>query len=209
MQPNLGHFSPLLAWMGSISRRRVLSWAVVGIAASGAGCRSRDREGLAEAGAPRSPGHVLGAGEWETLAALVARILPSDDGPGAREANVVGFVDAQLATKELAPVAPVILEAARRLETIARDRFARSFAALEVAEQDSLAHAMSRGELFAPPFPGREVFAALHTLTLEGFLSDPLHGGNAGQIGWHYVDFAEPTLRTPGGAHHHPLPVVK
>jgi gluconate 2-dehydrogenase gamma chain len=209
MQPNLAHYSSLLEWMSTISRRRVLSWAVVGIAVSGAACRSREGRGAAEGDAPHSPGQILGASEWQTIDALVARILPSDDGPGAREANVVGFIDAQLATKELGPIAPVILEAARRLETLARDRFARSFSLLDAAAQDALAHAMSRGELFPPPFPGREVFAALHTLTLEGFLSDPLHGGNAGQIGWRYVDFAEPTLRTPGGAHHHPLPVVK
>ena len=46
-------------------------------------------------------------------------------------------------------------------------------------------------------------FEGLHTLVLEGFLSDPVHGGNDGMIGWRAVGFPEPHLRKPGGLHGH------
>ena len=43
----------------------------------------------------------------------------------------------------------------------------------------------------------------LHGLVLEGFLSDPHHGGNKDQIAWRAIGFPEPSLRTRGGKPHH------
>jgi gluconate 2-dehydrogenase gamma chain len=152
---------------------------------------------------------VLKPAEWRVIEALTAVILPSDDGVGAREANVVGFIDAQLATEELAPLAPALREMARRIDAYARAHHGRSFSDLAMAEQHTIAVALGQGEPFGDPFPASLVFGALHTLTLEGFLSDPVHGGNLDQVGWRYIDFPEPTLRTPGAHHHHSLPLTK
>ena len=43
--------------------------------------------------------------------------------------------------------------------------------------------------------PEEAVFRALHTLTLEGYLSDPVHGGNDGETGWKAIGFSAPHLR--------------
>ena len=62
------------------------------------------------------------------------------------------------------------------------------------------ADAFARGQIPTKSYPQREVFLALHALTLEGFLSDPVHGGNANQAGWRAIRFAAPE-RHPHGQH--------
>src|SRR5689334_3570089 len=43
---------------------------------------------------------VLRPGEWKLVEAISARIIPSDDEPGAVEAGVVNFVDKALANED-------------------------------------------------------------------------------------------------------------
>ncbi len=93
---------------------------------------------------------------------------------------------------------------ARSLDDAARKRKARELAQLPVAEQDALLEAVSRGTL-GSTLPERELFRLLHGLVLEGYLSDPHHGGNHEQVAWKAIGFAEPTLRTRG-SHGHGAP---
>ena len=82
-------------------------------------------------------GHVLGVAEWKVLEALTSRILPSDDGAGAREASVMTFIDGQLATRDFSPVAKFVIEAARLLEKHAQNLYKTPFADLDASRQDS------------------------------------------------------------------------
>ena len=120
---------------------------------------------------------ALGAAD-DTLAALDAaaqRILPSDDGPGAREAHVGTFLQRQL-EGDLREARPAF----DRIVQLLNQRTAGFLKATASAQDEALqwfAHA-------APPF-----FLAFHTLVLEGFLSDPKHGGNFEGIGWRAIGF--------------------
>ena len=155
-------------------------------------------------------GHVLTADEWRTYELALARILPSGEGAGARETNVIGFVDAQLGTRLVAPALPLFRTGARLLDGWARRRHGRGFADLDEPAADAILDELSRGTIPASGIPQAALFAALVELALEGFLGDPIHGGNEEQRGWRAVGFAEPHRRTPGpveaGAHHHPPP---
>jgi gluconate 2-dehydrogenase gamma chain len=210
MRPSLLPFEWLLAHARVLSRRRVMGWAasLPWLTA----CRSRNDAPAAavetKSGARPTAGRVFAAREWKTLDAIVSRILPSDDGPGAREAGVVAFIDRQLSSPPLSVLAPVVVELTKRIDLHAQKLHGRAYADLPHAEQDAILTKLSRAEL-ALSLPERPLFDALHNLTLEGFLSDPNHGGNADQVGWKYVRFAEPTLRERGAPHHHPLPVVR
>ncbi len=212
MRPSILPFEWLLAHARTLSRRRIMGWAAAlpWIAA----CRSqKDTPGVAsetrtDAGARPVAGRVLAAREWKTLDALVSRILPSDDGPGAREAGVVAFIDRQLSSPPLAVLAPVVVELAKRIDLHAEKVHGRAYADLPHADQDAILTKLSRAEL-SLSLPERPLYEALHSLTLEGFLSDPNHGGNLEQVGWKYVRFAEPVLREPGAPHHHSLPIVR
>ncbi len=143
-------------------------------------------------------GRVLAAEDWRTLAAATERILPSDDGPGAREAHVIDFLDGQLATREFAPLAPTFRRGARVLDDSAAREHGRPFADLAPADQDDLLVRLAEARLPVPRFPQVDFYRLLHNLTLEGFLSDPRHGGNFEQVGWRSIGFPEPARRRRG-----------
>src|SRR5262245_3180967 len=119
MDPALRPFEWLLADARALSRRRLIAWASALPLVSA--CRSQPKSSEAsaesgtEAGARATSGRVFASREWRTIDALVSRILPSDDGPGAREAGVVGFIDRQLSSGPLSPLAPAFVELARRI----------------------------------------------------------------------------------------------
>jgi gluconate 2-dehydrogenase gamma chain len=132
---------------------------------------------------------------WALIAAITERILPSDDGAGAREANVVRYIDGQLATPKLKPLADAVkqfLDAMGRWEK----KHGARFAALDLAAQDQAIAQLAIGKLDVDFDAQADVFAFVHSLTLEGFLSDPAHGGNADGVGWAYIGWA------PVGVHH-------
>lgn len=174
----------------AIARRDLLRLAAWGSAALAAGCRKRREP---------DPRVTLDEYEWRTLEAITERILP-----GASEAGVVTFIDRQLATPELAPVRPALKLTVQLLDAYARDQLGALVVDLDAAKQDRVVAALAAGTIpTSKPFPQREAFRALHLLTLEGYLSDPVHGGNRDMVGWKAIGFAEPPLRTPGGAHGH------
>jgi len=163
------------------------------------------RRGLLGSAALAAFAQALRAQETQTdtvavLESAAARILPSDDGPGAREAKVGRFIERQLAGS-LSSLRPAFDQLARLLDLWAHKTFRRSFAELAPEEQDAILAQLSRGQIPVRGFPQEAMFRALHTLTLEGFLSDPAHGGNDGEVGWRAVGFATPHLRRPGGHH--------
>ena len=195
---------PALEPLRQLSRRAVVGGAApaVAIAFLAGSCRREPPPAPAPAApAPPPPrtGQVLGVTAWAALEAATARILPSDDGPGAREAGVVAFIDAQLATPLLRPIASALSMTADLLDKWASARYGAAFARLAPEVQDGILDELARGRLPVKNFPQREAFRALHALTLEGFLSDPVHGGNAGMVGWRAIDFPEPGLRPRAG----------
>ena len=136
------------------------------------------------------------------LEAAAARILPSDDGPGAREAKVGRFLERQLAG-DLAELQPAFAQLARLIDLWAQKSSGMAFVALPAEAQDRILAQLAGGQIPARGLPQEVLFRALHGLVLEGFLSDPGHGGNDGMIGWHSIGFATPHLRRPGLPHGH------
>lgn len=114
--------------------------------------------------------------------AFSAQIIPADDTPGAREANVVHFVDYALSKIEpylqadfAAALKSLNGQAAKTAPTVT------SFAALRPEQQ---IEAMKASE-------NTSWFALLHLYTMIGFLCDPVLGGNHDQIGWKLIGFED------------------
>ena len=146
-------------------------------------------------GADPAPPAGLSAEALRTLEAACARILPSDaDGPGAREAQVIRFLERQ-AAGPLARLRPALEQGALLLDKWSQRRFARGFAQADEAQQDEVLNQLSRAQIPVKSFPQAALFRALHALTLEGFASDPAHGGNDGERGWRAIGFTAPGLR--------------
>lgn len=95
----------------SLSRRKLMKNAgLVGAAVAGSAAQpavlAADRQSESVTGSPppvREALEILTAREAETLEAITNRILPSDEnGPGAREARAVHYIDRSLASDNAA-----------------------------------------------------------------------------------------------------------
>src|SRR3954469_14845412 len=127
----------------SFGRRELLAWAAVAAFA---------RSVKAQPGPATETSAVL--------AAAAARILPSDDGPGATEARVGRFIDRQLAGS-LAPLRPAFDQLARLLDLSSTRMSGKPFVALPAQDQDALLTQLSRGALPARGLPQEAMFRAL------------------------------------------------
>ena len=125
------------------------------------------------------PAGVLNATEAATLAAVSARIIPSDEtGPGATEARASTYIDRALGGW-LAPSRPAYTEGLAALESAARSTHAAGFADLSAAQQDAVLKTIEE-----TPF-----FALVRTHTIQGTFCDPAYGGNANFVGWDLIGY--------------------
>lgn len=155
----------------------------------------------ADAGSPRDGGdasttpakavstHALKPLQRETLGAAVERILPTDQDPGAKEANVIEFLDRELAYPGNANVAAVIMSGIVALDRLSLRHGGQRFAALSADEQDEILREVQKKSA-----RGRDFMSFLVYLTLEGFLGDPKYGGNANGVGWKLIGYGPGTV---------------
>ncbi|HLK65879.1 MAG TPA: gluconate 2-dehydrogenase subunit 3 family protein [Bryobacteraceae bacterium] len=112
--------------------------------------------------------------------AIVAQILPSGDGPGAREAGVIYFIDRALATFD-ADKKEAYQKGMAEFQEMRRKLFpaSSSVVALSNDQQIELIRALEKSEFFE----------VLRTHTMLGFLGNPSYGGNRNQVGWRHIGF--------------------
>jgi gluconate 2-dehydrogenase gamma chain len=137
--------------------------------------------------------------EATTVEALAARIFPGDaEDPGAREADVLTYIDRSLggAYQELQTA---YRRGLAELERLCADRHGVSFADLTEKSQDQIVGELD--ERFAVLEAGEspvddaclltlaEFFGMVRQHTLEGMFCDPMYGGNRDCVGWKLVGF--------------------
>ncbi|MBI3949900.1 MAG: gluconate 2-dehydrogenase subunit 3 family protein [Acidobacteria bacterium] len=125
------------------------------------------------------------AEEAASVEAMSARIIPSDQTPGAREAKAVRFIDHMLAT-EYKIDQVTYRDGLRRLNEVSQSRFSRLFASLNEADQDGILIQMERRGIPDWESAG-DFFSLVRGHTIEGLFSDPKHQGNARGVGWRLV----------------------
>jgi hypothetical protein len=122
-----------------------------------------------------------------TLQAAVFRVLPSSDGSGAREADVMAFIDWITRQACFEPGWPCLVVGLRLLDATAGSRYGASFHACATAAQDDLLAGLT-----TVPHPTvRRFFAALVRLAVLGFLSPPGYPGNRRHIGFQYMGYVD------------------
>ena len=120
--------------------------------------------------------------------AFSAQIIPTDDTPGAREANVVHCVDYLLSEFEPQQQAQFRGALAGLNEQAAKAvAGAKSFAGLTSPQQIELMKAMER----------TLAFGMMRGYTLIAFFGDPELGGNQDEAGWKLLDFDSTFLWRP------------
>jgi gluconate 2-dehydrogenase gamma chain len=169
-------------------------------------------------GNPAAPGgHFFNAGERDFVEAAIARLIPADDlGPGAKEAGVGDFIDSQLAgpygaartwymqgpwsagtpeqgwQSKLGPAQMYRAAIAATEAHCAGQYGGRRFAQLDAATQDKLLHDLEKGDIQLAQADAKAFFELLWQNTQEGFLADPMYGGNRGFAGWKLIGFPGP-----------------
>ena len=114
--------------------------------------------------------------------AFAARIVPTDDTPGATEAGVVHFADRALESvlaDMLAPVRGGLAAMNERVVTAYPD--AETLADLDEGAQDVIVGATEQED------PG--FFFVARILVTLGLVTNPQHGGNRDGVGWELIGF--------------------
>ena len=113
---------------------------------------------------------------------MAARIIPTDDTPGAREAKVTYFIDRALTTFDREKQ-PLYTQGLKDLQAKTRELFpnADKFSSLTSAQQIQLLTAIERTPFFEQ--------VRLHTII--GFFADPKYGGNQDKVGWKLIGFED------------------
>jgi gluconate 2-dehydrogenase gamma chain len=140
--------------------------------------------------------------------AIVARIIPTDQTPGAREAGVVYFIDRALATFA-SDVRTVYAEGMAAVQTRVREMFpgVEKFSLATGEQQDQVLgwledKAAATDRPFAPRPLAPNFFETLRQHTIAGFLIDPDSDrpGNRDGVGWRVIGRdREHTFQPPFG----------
>ena len=126
-----------------------------------------------------APASALSAAEAATLAAVCARIIPTDaSGPGAAEARASAYIDRALAGW-LAPAREEYTAGLATVESAARAAGGKRFADLAAAEQDAVLTSIAETSFFA----------LVRAHTIQGTFCDPVYGGNANFVGWDMIGY--------------------
>ena len=146
--------------------------------------------------APRSApvaGRVLTPAEAAVFEAIASRLWPGSPGdPGAREAGAVFYLDGALAGA-YADLVAVYRRGIASADAAARAKYGAGVAELKAEELDTLLTQMEAGPLPEFDHPSaQEFFDLCLTHTMEGVLSDPVHGGNREFSGWKVIGYPGP-----------------
>lgn len=135
----------------------------------------------------------LTAAEADLVEAVAERLIPSDaNGPGAKEARVVHYIDRALGGA-LASSRQAYAAGLAALEQYAQSSRGKPFLQLSPADQDAVLGDCEKGQ--AQRFAGAaQFFAMMLNHTRQGMFGDPYYGGNANFVGWDLIGY--PGVRT-------------
>ena len=120
--------------------------------------------------------------------AFASQIIPTDETPGAKEANVVRFVDFALSEiepqnkQDFASALKALNEQAKKTAPQAA-----AFAALTPEQQVEVMNAIEK----------TDAFWTMKNYTLIGFFGDPADGANKDQLGWKLIGFEDKFYYAP------------
>jgi gluconate 2-dehydrogenase gamma chain len=152
--------------------------------------------------------------EAAVVEAFVDRLIPPDpETPGGKDCGCAVFIDRQLAgpygrneayymlgpfhegTKQQGPqsaetIAQHYRKALTALDAACREKFGgKGFAELSDAQKDDVIGGLEAGSFALNGADGKEFFGQILTDTRNGFLADPIYGGNKDLAAWKMIGF--------------------
>lgn len=180
------------------------------------------QSGTVSAGAPatQTPPQTyrfLNTDEGDFVEAAVDMLIPTDSvGPGALELGVANFIDGQMsggygngerlyiqgpfpegATTEQGyqlPMTPSELLRAGMLDVRAycTTAYGKSFSELAPSDRARVLNGLEHDEIKLDTVPATAFFNELLQLTIDGYLADPMYGGNRDSAAWQMIGFPGP-----------------
>lgn len=132
---------------------------------------------------------VLTAEEAQTLEAICDCLIPSDgNGPGAKEARAVHYIDRSLASHN-SGARHNYMVGLSAINDFARKTRKKPFYQLIRDQQNSILTAVQSNKVdgFAPSASG--FFNMVRSHTIDGTFSDPYYGGNQNFVGWDMIRY--------------------
>jgi gluconate 2-dehydrogenase gamma chain len=146
-------------------------------------------EARTAAAPPREALETLTAAESDTLEAIVARLIPSDEkGPGAAEARAAHYIDRALAGP-LAFARRAYAAGLAALNAYAQTSKGGPFASLQPKDQDAVLSEMEKNAATGFTPNSSTFFNLLRAHTIQGTFCDPYYGGNANFVGWDLIGY--------------------
>ena len=165
-----------------VTRRGLLKY---GFTAAAIGPLVLSHTRVAEAG----PFETLTAAESNTLEAIVARLIPTDEiGPGATEAHAAHYIDRALAGA-LASSRDAYSAGLAAVDIYAKASKGVPFAQLSAKDQDAVLSDMEKNIATGFTPNASTFFNLVRTHTIEGTFCDPSYGGNANFVGWDVIGY--------------------
>ena len=152
--------------------------------------------------------------EAATVEAFVDRLIPPDpQTPGGKDIGCAVFIDRQLAgpygrnetfymmgpfqqgTKQQGPQSPLTAaqqyrKALAALDDACRGKYGgKGFADLSDDQKDEVIAGLENGSFKLDGFDGQSFFSLILTDTRNGFLADPIYGGNKDMAAWKMIGF--------------------
>ncbi len=152
---------------------------------------------------------VLDENEISLLDAIAEQIIPTDDFPGGKWANVSNFIDKQLSTyykglqqsyhEGLTAFQEEVRMCGESESANQRDKSSmiKKFEEYSFTEQTALLEKMERGEFkgsYWKTHPSGAFFEMLRQHCLQGFYGSPNHGGNKEYISYHMLGLDYPNV---------------
>jgi gluconate 2-dehydrogenase gamma chain len=170
-------------------------------------------QGYASAAPEPEPQLILTPTEHAFIVAAVDTLIPADElSPSGSECGVATFIDRQLASAwggggkmyRAGPFRTGKPEQGYQLPLTPAEFFSAGIAAANAWSRKTYGHdfdqlsadkraqaleAMQDGKAQFADFNSRAFFARLLAITMEGFFSDPIYGGNRNMAGWRMIGF--------------------
>jgi gluconate 2-dehydrogenase gamma chain len=164
---------------------------------------------------PVSPGgwHYFTPQEAASVEAMVDRLVPPDPNtPGGKDCGCAVFIDRQLAgpygrlegyymsgpfqegTKQQGPQSSVTpaqhyRKALGALDQACRNKYGKTFADLTDDQKDEVIKDLEDGSLNLEGVDSQDFFKLILKDTQNGFLADPIYGGNKDMASWKMIGF--------------------
>jgi len=136
---------------------------------------------------------TLTAAEADTLEAICARLIPTDEnGPGAAEARAAHYIDRAL-TGPLRPSREAYAAGLAAIDVYAQTSKGAAFVKLSPHDQDAVLTDMENNVATGFMPNAAAFFNLVRTHTIQGTFCDPYYGGNANFVGWDLIGY--PGLR--------------